>query len=492
MEPGVIAALLLLAASFTCAACLGADVAPDKDAVAEVLAGKRETANAAWWGFAPEDSTEAIQSALDSGARQVVIPNLGKPWIVRPLRLTKNNQEVIFEKGVVITAKKGEFKGGGDCLFLATNVRNLILRGPGASLEMRKTDYWGDDYQGGQWRHGLSLRGCRDVQVLGLTVRNTGGDGIYLGRGPDEHVPNENIVVRDCVFDNPHRNGMLVITARHLLVENCVFSNARGHSPMAGVSAEPNKPDEPIVDLRFRNCKILDNDSYGVHFYFYRVLKESEPASILMEECQVSGGHIGLHVAGGKSGSAGGKIVFRNCTVENIIKSGITCREIPADSNLEFVFDNVRLNDCSTRKPLPPEVEAIYKQYQSKRAPWHCRCHYPQPCLDTVPNAVSLSENWKGWYPYGPIVLWAKSAGYPLQGGIQFNNCVVTEPKDIPVFVAAGTGGTGEKAPAELKGWTKISGDIKAEAPNGAKAQLIAPLVDVTLRLNGKPVADGK
>jgi hypothetical protein len=155
---------------------------------------------------------------------------------------------------------------------------------------------------------------------------------------------------------------MLVITARNLLVENCAFSNARGHSPMAGLSIEPNKPDEPVVNLRFRNCKVLDNDCYGVHFYFYQVLKESEPLSILVEGCRFSGGHIGLHVAGGKSGSAGGKVVFRDCVVENTVKSGITCREIPADSNLEIFFDGIRMNNVSTHKPLPPEVEAVYRQ----------------------------------------------------------------------------------------------------------------------------------
>jgi hypothetical protein len=148
------------------------------------------------------------------------------------------------------------------------------------------------------------------------------------------------------------------------------------------------------------------------------------------------------------------------------------------------------LSDVSTRKPLPPEVEAVYRQYKSRRAPWHCRCHHPQPCLDTVPNAVSLSENWKGWYPCGPIVLWARTAGGPLQGGIRFSRCVVTEPKDVPVFVAAGTGNTGEGAPPELKGWTKVSGDIQADSPGSVKSRIVAPLVDVSLRINGKPVTD--
>ena len=40
-------------------------------AVREVLAGKRAVANAAWWGFDEEDSTDAIQGAINSGASRL-------------------------------------------------------------------------------------------------------------------------------------------------------------------------------------------------------------------------------------------------------------------------------------------------------------------------------------------------------------------------------------------------------------------------------------
>lgn len=39
------------------------------EAIDAVKSGKRRDANAAWWGFDPEDATENLQAALDSGAR---------------------------------------------------------------------------------------------------------------------------------------------------------------------------------------------------------------------------------------------------------------------------------------------------------------------------------------------------------------------------------------------------------------------------------------
>ena len=97
-------------------------------AVQEVLSGDRTTANAAWWGFDPADSTAALQGAIDSGAQRVVVPYMGSDWIVLPIKLA-SDQEIIFEPGVVVTAKKGAFRGRGDSLFSAANQTNITLRG---------------------------------------------------------------------------------------------------------------------------------------------------------------------------------------------------------------------------------------------------------------------------------------------------------------------------------------------------------------------------
>ena len=44
------------------------------EAIADVRSGKSTVANAAWWGFDAEDATEALQSAIDSGVKRVVVP----------------------------------------------------------------------------------------------------------------------------------------------------------------------------------------------------------------------------------------------------------------------------------------------------------------------------------------------------------------------------------------------------------------------------------
>ena len=75
---------------------------PNEEAVAEVLAGRIEVANAAWWGFNESDSTRALQEAIHSGAEKVIVPYMGRDWIVKPIHLV-SNQEILFEPGVVVT-----------------------------------------------------------------------------------------------------------------------------------------------------------------------------------------------------------------------------------------------------------------------------------------------------------------------------------------------------------------------------------------------------
>jgi hypothetical protein len=117
----------------------------DQQAAEETVAGKRTTANAAWWGFNREDSTEALQAAINSGAKTLIVPFMGDPWIVRPLQL-RSQQEIILEPGVLILAKKGEFQGGGDSLFSAVGQSNLVIHGYGATLRMHKRDYQNPPY----------------------------------------------------------------------------------------------------------------------------------------------------------------------------------------------------------------------------------------------------------------------------------------------------------------------------------------------------------
>ena len=69
--------------------------------VAAVIDGSLKYADASWWGFNSEDTTDVIQAAIDSGAPKVIIPFMGEPWIVRPLKM-RSDLELILEPVLIL------------------------------------------------------------------------------------------------------------------------------------------------------------------------------------------------------------------------------------------------------------------------------------------------------------------------------------------------------------------------------------------------------
>jgi len=273
-----------------------ATVVPDPAAVKEVMAGKRTEANAAWWGFNAEDATDILQAAISSGAKKLTVPNMGKPWIVRPIQL-ESDQEIVFEKGVTVLAKKGQFGGRRDCLVAARGKKNITLTGPGAEFVMRKADYQKPPYKRSQWRHCLSLRGCSNVKVLGLRLASSGGDGIYVGSiyvdkgasGTKVAQGGSDVLIRDVHCDDNHRQAISVICARNLLIENSKLTNTSGTAPEYGIDFEPNRADEYLVNCVVRKCEMTGNKGAGFGVGVHKLTDKSEPVSIRFEDCVSKG-----------------------------------------------------------------------------------------------------------------------------------------------------------------------------------------------------------
>lgn len=307
-----------------------AKIPPNEKAIEEVKQGKRKVAYASWWGFDPEDATEALQAAIDSGAPKVVVENMGRPWIVSRTISLRSNQEIVFEKGVIVEAKKGAFLGKGDCLFLAALQRNITIIGYGAVLRMRKLDYTQPPYEKAEWRHALSIRSCENVRVFGLTLASSGGDGIYLGvakRG----VPNSNIHIKDVVCVDNYRQGISVISAENVLMENVVMRDTSGTPPMAGIDFEPNDPTEVLSNIVMRNCVVQNNSGDGFAFYLHNLNSTSRPISIRLEGCRSIGNRrsVSISVGNSKEKTVSGVIEFVDCKFEGSEGTGIYIAQKP-------------------------------------------------------------------------------------------------------------------------------------------------------------------
>lgn len=333
------------------------------DLVAKVASGELREARASWWGFDAADSTAYLQAAIDSGAAKLIVEKMPSPWVVTPLKAA-SNQHIVFEAGAVLLAKRGEFVGRTDRLLAVDGVENVRITGYGAALRMWRDDYAsgkdgrGRDYMRGEWRHAMTINGSRNVLVEGLILEESGGDGIYIS-SPAPEKTSRDIVIRDCVCDRNHRQGISVISAENLLVENCVFKNTKGTAPEDGVDFEPNNPSDRFVNCVFRNCVSENNAGNGFELALSQSRNTTTPCSIRFENCRTFGDCMGIKVRTRCRAEDGdyptGSIDFVGCTVSKPRYEAVEIMQNP-ESALKVSLTDCTFESIGTANPDAPAI----------------------------------------------------------------------------------------------------------------------------------------
>ena len=313
----------------------------NRKAIDDVAAGRIETARASWWGFNEEDATETLQAAINSGAKTLIVENMGKTWFVEPITLA-GDQEILFEEGVEVRAKRGSFKDTGASLFTGAGIKNVTLRGDGATLRMWREDYADPDrYERGAWRMVLRFSDCENVKVYGLTLAESGGDGIYLGGRF-----NRKVHIKDVTCIRNYRQGISVIAAEDLLIEDCLLAETTGTPPRCGIDFEPNYADTRLSAV-MRNCITRNNGAAG----YTIAVNKGNPISLRFENCRSIGDRsAGAVIELSNTPNAKGTVEYINCSFENSQGAGIHLR-----SNAATGY-RVTFKDCAIIDPVHKNV----------------------------------------------------------------------------------------------------------------------------------------
>lgn len=333
--------------------------------IREVLNGKRDTAHVSWWGFDAQDSTAFLQAAINSRAKTLIIDRRESAWVTRPLTGV-SNQKIIFEKGAELVALKGAFHPKGDCLLSFVRCTNVTVRGEkkdggkSARIRMHKEDYQSGAYDKSEWRHGLSFFGCRNVLIQDLTVERTGGDGIYLGAASKQE-PNVDVVIRRVVCADNHRQGISVISAKNLLIEDCVLRGTRGTAPEAGIDFEPNEPEECLLNCRLRRCVAENNAGTGYQICPQTMNGRSTPISICLENCVSRSNTLhAVHVCTAPKDAPRGLLRLSHFVSENDALAGLSVQFNPSDAmRIEMSRSAIRNSARQDKFFAPIYVEAV-------------------------------------------------------------------------------------------------------------------------------------
>lgn len=413
------------------------------------------------------DATDAIQAAIDSGASQVVIPALGSPWIVRPLFARTSHQEIYLEEGAELRAKQGEFQDEWDALLTIRGVHGVSVRGYGATLKMWRSDYQNPAlYSPSEHRHAISITcssrnaagnevgsgfATTNIKIEGLRIMESGGDGICLQgqigyRNQTPPLAPENVIIQSVICDKNHRQGISIIGATNLLIEDSVLQDTEGTAPQAGIDWEPDW--QPLRSVMMRNCLVRNNKIKGISLFLYRpVWRGSKSVQITVDRCHVDATSEGL--GQGIPGTVQrvpddmpGLLLWRDCVLRSTNIYG--CLEIENKSTLaaELVME---------------------------------RCLFDQ-VNSSAGGASPLILTGNGWLDNsGDGVVTVRP------GGVTFTDCRVHDSAARPYFKIDSQGGSGVN-PAN------ISGTVTVYNPNGATVQQVTPVTGFTLNTTVKAV----
>lgn len=164
---------------------------------------------------------------------------------------------------------------------------------------------------GGEWGHGISIQGCKNVIIENVEVSQCWGDGIYLGlyegwdsAGKQKNFYGSNITIMNCNLHNNRRNNLSITDVDNVTVYKCQFSYAKGTDPQYGIDIEPNLPRQHTCEkITLTNCTFTGNAKASMGII-------TSARDITLENCTLDGNFYNM---------AGKNVVLRKTTIKGEI-----------------------------------------------------------------------------------------------------------------------------------------------------------------------------
>ncbi|MEN9413356.1 MAG: hypothetical protein RLZZ342_443 [Candidatus Parcubacteria bacterium] len=253
----------------------------------------------------PADSQRAAEALMKSGSQQLVFDDASAGAPIKVLNLSvPSNTEVLIKSGVVLMA--GPSSNTADNIFRIEDVSHVSIRGEsGARLTADKSAY-----ANGEWRHHIFITSSEYITISGLTIENSGGDGIYIGSryklsSTSGEFINNQIKISGNKIDNNSRNGISLIQGRNIYIEDNIVSRTRSepgtqvasHGPHAGIDVEPNESFEQLYNVRVTNNTFTDNQAFGISLSLAAARGGTSPLNVVLDANIISGSNIGISIS---------------------------------------------------------------------------------------------------------------------------------------------------------------------------------------------------
>jgi len=167
-----------------------------------------------------------------------------------------SNMTIILDQNAVLKAIPTAEENYSVISFV--NVNNVTLAGG----QVRGERY---GHLGSTGEHGrvLGIWSSSNIDVINTRISDAWGDGVYMW--DDSNKKTENIHFCNVTVSSSRRQGIGIVGATNVLIEDSKILGSHGTSPESGINCEPN-PGQQVTNVVIRNCEISGNAGTGVRF----------------------------------------------------------------------------------------------------------------------------------------------------------------------------------------------------------------------------------
>lgn len=208
---------------------------------------------------------------------------------------------------------------------------------------------------GGEWRQVIKIVSSNNVEISGITCKDSGGCGIEINRDPSRLKQQycKDIKINNVTCDNSLLFGIVITSVDGLTIEHSVFKNNHGLyggklDYGIGIDFETQRKTDKLSNIIIRNCLIENNGRGGINLSANALDNSSQDISLLVEDCNIVGA-IGsyscISVQNVKNDRPGGLIKFKNTTVRRA-RFPIIVKD-KASESASVVFEGCTISDVN-------------------------------------------------------------------------------------------------------------------------------------------------
>ena len=146
--------------------------------------------------------------------------------------------------------------------FVLYNLENVTICN-GTLIGDRYTHDYDSSDSTHQWGYGLEIKGCENLQIYNLEIREFTGDGIVISNYPDTKTSSNIKIYNNNIYDC-RRQGVTITCGKDIKIYNNEIHSINGIQPGCSIDLEPDNASQLVENIEIYNNKMHNENRSNI------------------------------------------------------------------------------------------------------------------------------------------------------------------------------------------------------------------------------------